>query len=102
MDRVHSSFDLLSRDLTEGPVVLARPHCVASAAQWFRTNFPGDVFYAVKANPAPWVLDALWANGVTGFDVASEAEAERVATRFPEARIAFMHPVKSRRAIARA
>ncbi len=102
MDRVHSSFDLLSHNLPEGPVVMARPHCVAQAAQWFKTNFPGEVLYAVKANPAPWVLDALWANGVKGFDVASEAECELVATRFPEAQIAFMHPVKSRRAISRA
>jgi ornithine decarboxylase len=48
------------------------------------------------------VLDALWKNGVKGFDVASEAEVELVASRFPGAHIAFMHPVKSRRAIARA
>ncbi|HRE43504.1 MAG TPA: type III PLP-dependent enzyme [Terricaulis sp.] len=101
MDRVHSSLDLIG-DTREGPIVLARPHRVAAAATWFRTNFPGEVFYAVKANPSPWVLDALWANGVKGFDVASDAEAKLIAERFPGAQIAYMHPVKSRRAIARA
>ena len=101
MDHVHSSLDLIG-DAREGPIVLARPHAVASAAKWFRAHFPGEVFYAVKANPSPWVLDTLWANGVTGFDVASDAEAKLVLERFPAAQIAYMHPVKSRRAIGRA
>ncbi len=101
MDRVHSSLGLVG-DTREGPIVLARPHRVAAAANWFRTNFPGEVFYAVKANPSPWVLDALWENGVKGFDVASDAEAKLIAERFPGAQIAYMHPVKSRRAIGRA
>lgn len=102
MDYVLSPLDLAVRGAPEGPVAIARPHRVAAAAKWFGAHFPGEVLYAVKANPAPWVLDALWANGVRGFDVASEAEVELVATRFPGARIAFMHPVKSRRAIGRA
>ncbi len=87
----------------EGPLAIARPHRVTAAGTWFRENFPGEIYYAVKANPSPWVLDALWASGVRGFDVASEAEVRLVAERFgAEARLAFMHPVKSRRAIARA
>ncbi len=102
MDSVLSPLDLLAREAPDGPVAIARPHRVAAAARWFTTHFPGEVLYAVKANPSPWVLDALWKNGVKGFDVASEAEVELVASRFPGARIAFMHPVKSRRAIARA
>jgi ornithine decarboxylase len=102
MDYVLSPLDLVLRGAPEGPVAIARPHRVAAAAKWFSAHFPGEVFYAVKANPAPWALDALWANGIKAFDVASEAEVELVASRFPKARIAFMHPVKSRRAIARA
>jgi ornithine decarboxylase len=87
----------------EAPLAIARPHRVAAAAAWFREHFPGETYYAVKANPSPWVLDALWAAGVRGFDVASEAEVRLVAERFgAEAKLAFMHPVKSRRAIARA
>ena len=102
MDSVLSPLDLTARGAPEGPVAIARPHRVAAAARWFLTHFPGEVFYAVKANPATWVLDALWASGVRNFDVASDAEAALVHGRFPGAQIAFMHPVKSRRAIARA
>ncbi len=102
MDSVLSPLDLSAREAPDGPVAIARPHRVAAAAQWFRENFPGETFYAVKANPSEWVLDALWANGIKNFDVASDNEAALIARKFPGAQIAFMHPVKSRRAIGRA
>jgi ornithine decarboxylase len=102
MDYVLSPLDLAAREAPEGPVAIARPHRVSAAATWFRTNFPGEVFYAVKANPSPWALQALWDAGITKFDCASEGEIQIVRSMFPEAQIAFMHPVKSRRAIARA
>ncbi len=102
MDFVLSPLDLTAREAPEGPVAIARPHRVAAAATWFRENFPGEVFYAVKANPSEWVLDTLWASGIKGFDVASDNEAALIKRKFPDAQIAFMHPVKSRRAIARA
>jgi ornithine decarboxylase len=72
---------------------------VAAAARWFQAEFKGDVFYAVKANPSPWVIETLAANGVTSFDVASIPEVQLVAAHAPGARMAFMHPVKSRAAI---
>ena len=102
MDYVLSPLDLTAREAPDGPIAIARPHRVAAAAEWFRTHFPGEVFYAVKANPSEWVLDALWANGIKNFDVASDNEAALIAKRFDGAQIAFMHPVKSRRAIGRA
>jgi ornithine decarboxylase len=102
MDHVLSPLDLTAREAPDGPIAIARPHRVSAAARWFRENFPGEVFYAVKANPSEWVLDALWANGVRNFDVASDAEAALIATKFKGAQIACRHPVKSRRAIGRA
>jgi ornithine decarboxylase len=102
MDKVHTPLELIERHAPENPVAIARPHRVQAAANWFQKNFAGEIFYAVKANPSTWALDALWAAGVRNFDVASEAEVKLVAERFPEAKLAFMHPVKSRRAIARA
>jgi ornithine decarboxylase len=75
MDHVLSPLDLTAREAPDGPIAIARPHRVSAAARWFRENFPGEVFYAVKANPSEWVLDALWANGVRNVDVASDAEA---------------------------
>ena len=57
----------------------------------------------MKANPSPWVIETLAANGVTSFDVASIPEIELVAAHAgSSARMAFMHPVKSRSAIAKA
>lgn len=98
-----SAADAVAAVRPEGPLAIARPHRVRAAAAWFRAKFEGEIFYAVKANPSAWALDALWAAGVRGFDVASENEVRLVAERFgSEAKLAFMHPVKSRRAIQRA
>src|SRR5207342_398573 len=65
----HTPLDLVRDRLPERPVALARPDAVATAARWFQDKFKGDVFYAVKANPSPWVIETLAANGVTSFDV---------------------------------
>jgi ornithine decarboxylase len=79
-----------------------RPGALAVAARWFRTSFTGDVYYAVKANPSPWAIRALAENGIDRFDVASLAEVRLVDEHAPGSRMAFMHPVKSRAAIAAA
>jgi len=84
------------------PVFCRRPHAAERAARWFLNTFPGDVFYAVKANPSPWLLRALYAAGVRCFDVASLAEARLVRQLFPNATLGFMHPIKSAAAIAEA
>jgi len=98
----HSALDLVRERSPERPVALVRPDAVALAGSWFQTNFKGEVLYAVKANPSPWVIETLVGAGVTAFDVASIPEIERVRLVAPQARLAFMHPVKSRRAIAAA
>ena len=103
MHTYHTPLDLVRDCSPERPVALARPDAVAVAARWFQDNFKGDVFYAVKANPSPWVIETLAANSVTSFDVASIPEIELVSAHAgPTARLAFMHPVKSRGAIRRA
>ncbi len=102
MHTYHDSLDLVRERSPERPVALVRPDSTAVAARWFQDNFKGDVLYAVKANPSPWVIETLWANGVRAFDVASMPEVELVAKHAPGAKMAFMHPVKSRAAITRA
>ena len=102
MHTYHSPLDLVRERSPERPVALVRPGAVALAARWFQKTFKGDVLYAVKANPSPWVIETLAANGVNAFDVASMPEIELVATHAPGARMAFMHPVKSRSAISAA
>ena len=102
MHTYHRPLDLVRARSPERPVALVRPDCVAVAGRWFQENFKGAVFYAVKANPSPWVIRTLAENGVTAFDVASIPEIELVAANAPGCRMAFMHPVKSRAAIRRA
>jgi ornithine decarboxylase len=94
--------DLVRERPPERPVALVRPRSVSVAARWFQDNLKADVFYAVKANPSRWVIQTLIEAGVTGFDVASLAEIELVRSVSADARLAFMHPVKSRSAITRA
>jgi ornithine decarboxylase len=98
----HTPLDLVRERSPERPVAFARPDAVAVAARWFQDKFQGDVFYAVKANPSPWVIETLAKSGVNSFDVASIAEIELVSAYAPGARMAFMHPVKSRKAISEA
>jgi len=84
------------------PVTLIRPHAAARAARFFVEKFPGLAMYAVKANPSPDLLKVLWENGITHYDVASIAEVRLVRETLPEAKLCFMHPVKSPEAITEA
>ena len=99
MHTYQTPLDLVRERPPEHPVAFVRPDALAVAARWFRTSFPGDVLYAVKANPAPWVIRGLAASGIRAFDVASIGEIELVRACAPGARLAFMNPVKSRAAI---
>lgn len=102
MHTYHTPLDLVRSRHVESPVVCARPDRVAQASHWFQDNFPGEVLYAVKANPSAWVLDVLYKAGTRFFDVASIPEIQLVAEHCPAARMAFLHPVKSRESIRRA
>jgi ornithine decarboxylase len=84
------------------PLLCLSPAAMAAAARRFVDCFPGDVLYAVKCNPEPRVLRALWAGGVRHFDCASLAEVTLVRKLLPAAEIHFMHPVKARPAIREA
>ena len=82
------------------PLHCLRPATLRAAARRMTGLFPGDVLYAVKCNPEPAVLRALWDGGVRHFDAASIGEVRLVRSLLPEAGIHFMHPIKSRPAIA--
>ncbi|MEM6665936.1 MAG: type III PLP-dependent enzyme [Pseudomonadota bacterium] len=94
--------EFVKRERPDRPVFCYRPDRLSAAGRWFAEHFPGECYYAVKANPAPHILGGLWQAGIHGFDVASMDEVEQVARQLPDARLAYMHPVKSRGAIARA
>ena len=76
------------------PLYLVHPDKFAAAARQFLDGFPGDVLYAVKANPHPIALTNLWNAGIRHFDSASLGEIEAVKTLFPEAICHFMAPVR--------
>jgi ornithine decarboxylase len=77
------------------PVYVLHPGRFQAAAKRFLDSFPGDTLFAVKANPAPQVLDQVWAAGIRHFDTASLPEIELVRARFPDAHCHFMAPVRS-------
>ncbi len=94
--------DLVAVERPEDPMHCLRPAAIAAASSAFVAAFPGDVLYAVKCNPEPAVLRAVYEGGVRHFDCASAAEVALVRTMFDDAAIHFMHPVKSRGAIREA
>jgi ornithine decarboxylase len=81
---------------------LLRPHAARRAARFFVQGFPGRSLYAVKANPSRELLQLLWDEGITHYDVASIGEVRLVSEVLPEATQCFMHPVKAEEAIAEA
>src|SRR5436853_3041065 len=90
---------VVARERPTEPLVCLRPAAIAAASRRFAGIFPGDVLYAVKCNPEPRVLRAVWAGGVHHFDCASLPEIALVRKLLPGAEVHFMHPVKARHAI---
>src|SRR6478736_558475 len=90
---------VVARERPAEPLVCLRPAVIAAASRRFVAAFPGDVLYAVKCNPEPRVLGAVWAGGVRHFDCASLPEIALVRRVLPQGEIHFMHPVKGREAI---
>ena len=76
------------------PLYLVHPEKFAAAARQFLDGFPGDVLYALKANPHPIAVTNLWNAGIRHFDTASLGEIEIVKALFPEATCHFMAPVR--------
>ena len=102
MHKHHSALGLAAALRPVQPVTLVRPHAAQRAARFFSEKFPGRSLYAVKANPSPDLLLALWEGGITHYDVASIAEVRLVRETLPQATLCFMHPVKAEEAVAEA
>jgi ornithine decarboxylase len=78
------------------------PAEVQHMARRFQAGFGGLVTYAVKANPAPVILENLVAAGVRAFDVASVPEMAAVRAVCPDAVLHYNNPVRSRAEVAQA
>ena len=95
-----SSIDEVLKTLRpDQSVQCMHPDQLAAQARAFVDHFSGHALYAVKSNPDPYVLHHLHAAGIRHFDVASLNEIKLVRGLFPDAHLAFMHPIKSRSAI---
>jgi ornithine decarboxylase len=95
---------MLQRFQTTGHMIAAlRPevstYCICPSAlednaNAFLTGFPGHVMFALKANPMPEIMDALYTAGIRHFDTASIGEISSVSERYDDTTSYFMHPVK--------
>ena len=81
------------------PVYCVRPDVLVESAKRFISLFPGTVLYAVKCNPHPLILDALYKGGIRHFDTASLPEIAQICDTYKDAKAYFMHPVKGRAVI---
>ncbi len=84
------------------PVYALYPKRIAAAVKTFMSGFPGTTLYAVKANPAPAMLDLIYKAGLRHFDTASLQEVKLIAERFPDAACHFMTPIRIRGAAGEA
>ena len=66
------------------PLYLVHPDKFASAARQFLDGYPGDVLYAVKANPAPQVLERLVRSRVDRLSPAAQEAIRAGAVLGPE------------------
>jgi len=89
-----STAELVAHLRPAAPIYCFHRHVAHRNARAFLEGFPGDVLYAVKANPAPQLLDTLYQAGVRHFDTASIPEIKKVSERFSDARCYFMAPVR--------
>jgi ornithine decarboxylase len=99
LPRFNSASSLVSARKPSLPVHATRPHAIIKAAKWFVEHFPGHIVYSVKSNPERLALQCLNIGGVERFDVASLPEVQLASEMFPDAKLYYMHPVKSREAI---
>ncbi|MBI1327426.1 MAG: type III PLP-dependent enzyme [Alphaproteobacteria bacterium] len=94
--------DWVSQNRPALPVSVLWPEKVEANARNFARGFKGKVMYAVKCNPDPEAIKAVYRGGVRRFDVASLHEIALVSDLLPDVTLYFMHPVKAPEAIRKA
>ena len=84
------------------PVYCIRPNEIKKSVNFFKENFPGKILYAVKTNPNEKIIKQIISNGVNEFDVASLNEIKLINKICPDAKLHFMHTIKSKESITSA
>jgi len=96
MKKFNSVDELIKTVRPVEPVYCIRPNSIKSACGWFKSNFPGQILYAVKTNPNEKVIKYISESGIDRFDVASIDEIKLIKKMLPKARTYYMNTVKSR------
>ena len=87
------------------PIYCFRPNLLSDSVNFFKNNFifnnrKSRILYSVKSNPDENVLKVLYKEGIKNFDVASIYEIKLIRNILgKEAKMYFMHPIKSFEAI---
>ena len=74
-DNVNELINTLKPD---NPVYCIRPKSIKKSVEFFKSNFPGKILYAVKTNPNKFVLKTLYESGIKNFDIASIKEIKTI------------------------
>lgn len=102
MNSYRDAAHYLAQALEETSCLLFSKAALGGTVARFQQGFPGETTYAVKANPHPEILAALYALGITEYDAASVGEIEQLHRQLPDARINFNNPVRSQTDLRRA
>ena len=102
MRKFGSVNELVNTLKPEHPVYCIRPSSIKKSVEFFKSNFPGKVLYAVKTNPNEKVIKIIINNGIENFDVASINEIKLIRKIDSKVKLYFMHTVKSRESIKEA
>ena len=78
MQKFNSVDELVNTIRPVDPIYCIRPNSIKSACNWFKSNFPGQVLYAVKTNPNEKVIKYICESGINRFDVASINEIKLI------------------------
>ena len=95
MQKFNSVDQLVNTIRPVDPIYCIRPNSIKSACNWFKSNFPGKILYAVKTNPNEKVIKYIGESGINQFDVASINEIKLIKKIFPKAHTYYMNSIKS-------
>ena len=96
MRKFGSVNELVNTLKPDDPVYCIRPNSVKKSVEFFKTNFPGRVLYAVKTNPNEKIIKIIINSGIRNFDVASINEIKLIKKIDNKAKVYFMNTIKSR------
>ena len=102
MGKFKSVNELVNLLKPDYPVYCIRLSEIKKSVNFFKENFPGKILYAVKTNPNEKIIKQIIANGIREFDVASLNEIKLIKKIYPEAKLHFMHTIKSKESIVSA